>query len=625
MKVQYQYAGPSRYVVGTEGSTLGLCPDLSRDERVSFRGRVRDPLPFRDAMLMLRDIVITDSRPREKDRSAYFQWLEEEIRRRVLRHEAFQPHVRSGLLKELEQAEQALKTKDLEIGKLLAEQRSLRSAIRATNAWRDYDRLEHAFWRFLRERDRGLWYVLDPVITVHQDQVSFEAFSRDESVYACLSINMQAFDLLQRPALGTTNIDFSGTLAKEIQRFRPGNPVELSVAPEGFAVESGGGPTYMEKKIDLPESWIKGFTQVSAAAGIPGGVSFVLSPVDLYDICGLLRRRRAHESPRSMRFILKKGERVRVLFEPFGELLTLEAVYHGDSDREERIWGRRRWLVLEKLIPLAKKFTLRFLGFALPQFVIADLGEIKMTVGFSAWSQNDWVKGTAFSVMSGFLGEGNYPAVRELLRENRRMTAAELCHHLGDKKKTIAGIGSLYRRGEGYYDAVKGLVRYRQLTAEPLPEHLRKTTQTERRVQQLMDQGLKAMQVRYQEEIFYLRNRYEPMAAEDAAGQGGVAGYGTAQDAGGMDRGERPEGIGQAEGKKDKGRQTEKTEIQLNRDGEILKVSCSCRAFKKGAGNVSAPCAHVMALYLQGGSLTKLKLKPDQNYDMQRILEVVLS
>lgn len=180
-----------------------------------------------------------------------------------------------------------------------------------------------------------LWFVLDPVITVHPDQVSFEAFSVDESTYGCLSIDMEEFELLQKPSLGTTNIDFSAKLAKEIDRFRTYSDVNLSVNPEGFGVDSGVMPEHMEKKIELPETWIKGFNQVSSAASL-GGVDVELSPIDMYDICSFLRRHKAKESPRYMKWILEPGKPIKIIFEPFGKTLTLNSIYNGEKKREEK-------------------------------------------------------------------------------------------------------------------------------------------------------------------------------------------------------------------------------------------------------------------------------------------------
>ncbi len=54
MKLNYKYASPSRCMQAGDKTTLGLSPDLSRDEKVSFSGKLKHPLLFRDAMLMLR-------------------------------------------------------------------------------------------------------------------------------------------------------------------------------------------------------------------------------------------------------------------------------------------------------------------------------------------------------------------------------------------------------------------------------------------------------------------------------------------------------------------------------------------------------------------------------------------
>ena len=42
--------------------------------------------------------------------------------------------------------------------------------------------------RYLYEgKNRSLWILLDPAITVHPDELFFECFSRDESSYGKLS------------------------------------------------------------------------------------------------------------------------------------------------------------------------------------------------------------------------------------------------------------------------------------------------------------------------------------------------------------------------------------------------------------------------------------------------------
>ena len=62
------------------------------------------------------------------------------------------------------------------------------------------------------------------------------------------SIPIEEFELLKTPSLGTTNIDFSAKLAKEIERFRTDTDVTLSVNPDGFTVDMGVMPEHIEKK-----------------------------------------------------------------------------------------------------------------------------------------------------------------------------------------------------------------------------------------------------------------------------------------------------------------------------------------------------------------------------------------
>ena len=146
---------------------------------------------------------------------------------------------------------------------------------------------------------------------------------------------MDEFDLLQTPQLGTTNIDFSAKLEKEMQRFRSYTDVTLSVNPEGFTIDNDIVPEYIEKKIDLPETWIKGFNQVSSAAAL-SGTELELSPSDMYDICAFLRKHKEKKSPRYMKWILEPGQRIQIIFEPFGTILTLNAIYQGRQRREEK-------------------------------------------------------------------------------------------------------------------------------------------------------------------------------------------------------------------------------------------------------------------------------------------------
>ena len=581
MKVNYQYQSPSMCIQNGNNVTLGLSPDNSRDEKVSFLGKVKNPLVFRDAMLMLREIVISDASKKEKNRDEFFKWLDEETQRRIANHEEYLKDVENDLVEKSNAKLLEIKAQDDELAKLSKLRAALASEIDKKDSWRDYKKIERDFWKFIYGRDIDLWYVLDPVITVHPDIVSFEAFSVDESIYGCLSIDRDEFEMLKEPKLGTTNIDFSVKLATEMSRFRTYTDVELSVNPDGFTVDTGVMPEYIEKKIDLPESWVKGFTQVSSAANL-SGMDIEISKVDMYDICSFLRRNKARKSPRYMKWIFEPNKPIKILFEPFKKELTLTTIYTGDKPKEEKIWGRRRWLVVEKLIPLVDSFTIKFLGFGMPQFVTGNLKGMKMTIGFSAWSANDWVKGTAFNVMSGFITDGNYSEVYDFLKEERKASFDEIKNKfsVAPKDKVTAGIGAVFKRGEGYFDPTKNIVRFRRLFNEPIPKEMYETTQIERDVAELIKSAMTNFSVKLGlANEFIFKNLYD----------------------------------------------NHETTVIIDEDGQITSVKCNCKTFVRGARNISEPCAHVLALYVTSVKFTKLSdLISDKEYFINDIMEVLL-
>lgn len=507
-------------------------------------------------------------------------------------HKEYLPGVRENLQKEMENLISQIEGKDTDIKKLTNLKNDVKTEIDKHDIWHDYNKIEKDFWKFIYKRDSALWMVLDPVITVHPDQVTFEAFSLDESTYGCLSVGMEEFELIEKPQLGTTNIDFSAKLAREMERFRTYTDVELSVNPGGFTVDTGVMPEYVEKKIDLPESWIKGFNQVSSAASL-GGIDVLLTPTDMYDICSILRRYKANKSPRYMKWLLEPGKNVKIIFEPFGKILKLNSVYTGKRKREQKIWGRRRWLVAEKLIPLTRSFKVRFLGFGMPQFIIADLGGMKMTIGFTSWAANDWVKGTAFNVLGGFIGEGNYNEVYSLLKKDRLLSLEEINNKLNEysKNNVKAGVGMLFRRGEGYYDPIKDNIRFRQLCNIPISPDLYESTDVELNVQKHLDEGMDKFSIKITAAKEYLAKiSYKKLDSEI---------------------------------RNNKSKLT-KTELSIDQDAQITKVSCDCKEFVKGPRNISAPCSHILALYVNATKFMHLELEPETEYKMNDILEMLL-
>src|SRR5690606_248819 len=130
--------------------------------------------------------------------------------------------------------------------------------------------------------------------------------------------------------------------------------------------------------------------------------SFDVRPIDLYNLCLFLRRHRERKSPRSLKYLLRPGQPVKVVIEPWNEEMVFhESIYTGDEAVEIRTWGRRRLFLLERLLPLAKKITVHLMGTGLPSFYIADLGALSFTLGLSGWTRNDWAAAGNFDLLVG--------------------------------------------------------------------------------------------------------------------------------------------------------------------------------------------------------------------------------
>lgn len=119
MKVKYQYASPSMCLNKGNETVLGLSPDLSRNEKVSFLGKLKHPLIFRDAMLMLREIVISDMSQKKKERVEFFEWLDKEIERRILKHDEYLPEIRNSLNNDMNTLLNSIEDKNKEIFNLI--------------------------------------------------------------------------------------------------------------------------------------------------------------------------------------------------------------------------------------------------------------------------------------------------------------------------------------------------------------------------------------------------------------------------------------------------------------------------------------------------------------------------
>ncbi|MFQ4140623.1 SWIM zinc finger family protein [Chlorogloeopsis sp. ULAP02] len=519
---------------------MSFSPDTKRPPTY-FIGELRQNVAFREAISALHDVVISDLRFKPKDKTAYKEWR------------AKQEEINWDLVMAMRQ-DVTTKIKALQVELNELNQRSYERL-------RPYYQAREEFRRFVWQKQLDFYFVFDPVITVHPDEVFFECFSVDESTYGRLGASYEVFKNINEFACGTTNVDYSAALYDEFQKIRSYKTTQLQVDPSGFEVKTTNEEAYKEVKIDLPDSWVRGFLQVSSAMCLPA-TRFDLHPMDIHNICFVMRRHKEKKGPRSMRYHLKPGEPVRVVFEPWDiEVVCPRSPYTGSQEQTIRVWGRRRLHILERLIAVAKKFTVYLLGTGMPSFYVADLGDMSFTLGLSGWTANDWAGAGNFDLMAprANVDEWTQKIIFDGLRENWLETADSLSQRLNLSRTAVLGALSAYTQaGRVIYDLNKEVYRVRELSREPLPmERLRFANEREESATRFLSQNAV---------------RLTTVSEKDNA----LTVQGSIQD-------------------KSK---TYNPALTIDRDERIINAECTCNWHQQNK-LYKGPCEHILALRMQ--------------------------
>ena len=550
MEFNFNYSGSSSVNNSGDGTAMKFAPDTNR-EPTFFRGNVGKAIEFREAISALHDVVVSDLRWKPKDRTEYLEW-------RARQDEIDWAAVAS------QRADVAEKLKN--VRKELDE---IRAA--SANRMKGFYRAQRAYFDYLYRQDRDWWIVLDPVITVHPDEVFFECFSEDESSYGRLSASYEVFKDVGEFSCGTTNIDYSAALYDEFQKIRTYKTTSFEIDPSGFNVQTSGEAAHKEVKIDLPDSWVRGFLQVSSAMSLPM-LSFQLHPMDVHNICFVLRRNKELKGPRSIRYKLEPGQPVKVIFDPWGkELVCPRSVYSGSDSHEIRVWGRRRLHILERLVAQAKSFDVHLLGSGMPSFYVADLGEMSFTLGLSGWTTNNWSQAGNFDLLAprADVDTDTKQRVFAALKERWSETPDNLAQHLGLDRKVVLGALSAYTQaGRAIWDLKKNVYRARELSRDPLPlSELRFANEREAAATRFIESA----DVR--------------VTSHSAASDGSVRLEGTVTD----------------KGKK------HKVSLTIGSDDQIVDGTCDCNFYQQNRMRMG-PCEHMLALRMQHNREAKSSL-----------------
>lgn len=541
MLFNYKYKGNTEVLSSNDSMGMSFAPDTLR-EPTYFIGELNNKLNFREAISALHDVVVSDMRFRPKDKTEYKKWIDEQEERFLA--EAMSQSAK--LKSEIDNLQTRLTAVRSEKNKILG----------------PYYKAQREYFNYLYKRDYDAWFVLDPVITVHPDEVFFECFSKDESSYGKLSCSHNVFDSISDIQYGTTNIDYSADLYNEFQKIRTYKKTTLSIDPSGFDVQTSNEDEYREEKIDLPDSWVRGFLQVSSAMVLPA-TTFTLHPLDMANFLSILKRNKEKNSPRYIEFILEPGQSVRANFKPWDyEVECPRSVYTGSKSERIKIWGRRRLLILERLLHVCKGITVHLLGTGMPSFYVADMGDMQFTLGLSGWSANDWSRMGNFDLMNtrksvdGIIQQKVYTQLRSGWFDK----AENLVLKTGiDRESVLSSLSSFIECGKVIYDLKNGVYRIRELSRENLPmDQLKFTNEREAAAYKLIENN------RVSDLKSSVENSYTQISAK-------------------VDGNMYPE-------------------ILVNSDNQVVRGTCNCNFYYQNKLH-KGPCEHMIALRFKSSEL----------------------
>lgn len=512
-EVHLAYSETSQMVATGDAATLSLATNTLRDP-ARFEGVINDPLRFREAMSALYAVVASDMRYQPKDRTAYLAYTR-------MKRES------SGL-----------------------------------DAWH----AQREYFSWLLRNDPLAFVILDPVVTVHPDQVFFEVFSKDEGLYAKLGVDREGFTTEGEPTCGTTNIDFSAALYRGIQQMRSYRETRLSIGREGVGLATKTAGEVLEKTIRVPDSWLRGFLQVQSAATLPRD-SFSLAPIDLYNA---LRHLRLHADKkgqrRGLRVELMPGQVPRLVLEPWNAVIPATGEpYKGKSARVARVWGRRRLLLLQRFLPFVEEVDVHLLGSGLPSFWVLKGRGMSLTLGLTGFTAANWSQALNFDLLlprKVETGGKALESVLSVLKERWSAGAGELARATKlDWPALIETLQLGCQQGRIMYDIASDVYRLRPLTDAPLD---------------LGKLEFRDVRERVAHDLLHRRGAVSIVSENRLPGLG-------------------LELTGKVLVDEDK--REYRPQMLLADEGQVSRAECTCASFRK-QGLKGGPCVHLVALRL---------------------------
>jgi len=131
-----------------------------------------------------------------------------------------------------------------------------------------------------------------------------------------------------------------------------------------------------------------------------------------------------------------------------------------------RVWGRDRLRVLARLLPLAEGADVYLLGTGLPSFWSVKMGEMRLLLGLSGWTTNDWTGAGALDQIAPPVEPSAelLVDVAAAFRDGSALTFSQIQQHTGRAAPDVAaGLNRLALLGQLIHDLPAGVYRWRQI------------------------------------------------------------------------------------------------------------------------------------------------------------------
>ncbi|GAA2255576.1 SWIM zinc finger domain-containing protein [Streptomyces amakusaensis] len=298
--------------------------------------------------------------------------------------------------------------------------------------------------------------LLDPVVTGNGDRLRFESFSGCCGVYARLDVLREGLDGAET-GHGTTNVDVNNPLREALSRMTGDSPLHLRVGPGELAVTTLDG-SVVEKKVPLPERWLRGFAEAQVAtAGFD--LRAELPAAEAVRFLRSLPRPSAGRASRGVSWVIASGRTLRPTTRPVPGAICLPG--------PERLAALQR--VLRQAVALRVYGPLATDGVASSAAWEVVLPGMRLTLTLSPGTNRGFSgEGGVLEALSTDEAAQDAELVSVLLAWEPRIDPAELAERSGlTVARVRAALVRLGTAGRVGYDVADAAYFHRELPYEP--------------------------------------------------------------------------------------------------------------------------------------------------------------